>query len=70
MRYLILLLTLCSFIIPPKTYNGYKTDYAWYNNKYEDFWELTDSCIVNRDTMYLYKLGGQHFIFNQKGERL
>ena len=43
-------------------HNGHNTDYKWYLDKYGDDWEKIDSVT--------YRLGGQVFKFNIKGDLL
>jgi len=50
--------------------NGHPTDFNWYNNKYQDFWELADSSLVLTDTLYTYRVGATQLVFNQDGEFL
>ena len=64
------LIVLFVMALPREKYNGHNTDYRWYNNKYHDIWELQDSTIIGVDTIFTYKLCGQKFKFNQKGEKL
>jgi len=69
-----LLLLVCASLTlltgPLKTKNGQPTDYYYYSNKYGDLWDPHDTCINYQDTLYIYKFGGQNYIFNQHGKKV
>lgn len=69
--YLLLLMLLCIVLTsagPLKYKNKHKTDYCYYCDKYGEDWDPHDTLIYNSDTLYIYKLGGQYFKFNQEGK--
>ena len=72
MKKLFIFLTIiaCMAMLSPKEkHKGHNTDYHWYNNKYQNYWELSDSLIYCTDTLYIYKMGGQCYVFNQNCKR-
>ena len=70
----LLTITLCLFWMaisatgPLKFKNKQPTQYYYYSNKYSEIWEPHDTIVHHPDTMYIYRLGGQQFKFNQDGK--
>lgn len=52
---------------PLKKYKNHNTNYNYYYNKYNDIWELKDSSVILKDTIYTYRMGGIYYRFNQNG---